>query len=75
MPFVTPTELPRGPSSQFSPQQGRFEQGRKLARGVMQAVPHVQSFAAYIANCVAVGDLLEAKKAGIRLLEFDPSLQ
>lgn len=55
--------------------EGRFEQGRELAKEIMQLVPHVQSFAAYIANCVAVGDLLEARKAGIRLLEFDPSFR
>jgi adenylate cyclase len=55
--------------------QGRFEEGRALAKEIMQLVPHIQSFAAYIANCVALGDVVEAKNAAVRLLDFDPSFR
>jgi adenylate cyclase len=55
--------------------QGRFEEGRVLAKEIMQLVPHIQSFAAYIANCVALGDVVEAKNAAMRLLDFDPSFR
>jgi adenylate cyclase len=55
--------------------QGRFEEGRELASEAIQLRPHIQPFASYIANSVALGDLPEAKEAARRLLEFDPSFR
>lgn len=54
---------------------GALRAGARACKGNHAACPACSVFAAYIANCVAVGDLLEAKKAGIRLLEFDPSFR
>ncbi|MEH2560555.1 adenylate/guanylate cyclase domain-containing protein [Bradyrhizobium sp. AZCC 2289] len=55
--------------------QGRFEEGRELAREAIQIRPHLQPFASYIVNSVALGDLPEAREAARRLLEFDPSFR
>ncbi|WMT73331.1 adenylate/guanylate cyclase domain-containing protein [Bradyrhizobium sp. Ash2021] len=55
--------------------QGRFEEGRELAREAIQTRPHLQPFASYIVNSVALGDLPEAREAARRLLEFDPSFR
>jgi hypothetical protein len=55
--------------------QGRFEEGRELAREAIQIRPHLQPFASYIVNSVALGDLPEARDAARRLLEFDPSFR
>jgi TolB-like protein/class 3 adenylate cyclase/Tfp pilus assembly protein PilF len=55
--------------------QGRFEEGRELAREAIQIRPHIQPFASYIANSVGLGDLPEAREAARRLLEFDPSFR
>ena len=55
--------------------QGRFEEGRELAREAIQIRPHFQPFASYIVNSVALGDLPEAREAARRLLEFDPSFR
>jgi len=52
--------------------QGRFEEGRELAREAIQVGRHLQPFASYIVNSVALGDLSEANDAARRLLEFDP---
>ncbi|WP_200948591.1 MULTISPECIES: CadC-family transcriptional regulator [unclassified Bradyrhizobium] len=55
--------------------QGRFEEGCELAKEAIQIRPHLQPFASYIVNSVALGDLPEARKAARRLLEFDPSFR
>lgn len=55
--------------------QGRFEEGRELAREAVQIRPHLQPFASYIVNSVALGDLPEAREAARRLLEFYPSFR
>lgn len=55
--------------------QGRFEEGRELAKEAIQLQPHLQPFASYIVSSVALGDLPEAKEAARRLLEFDPSFR
>jgi adenylate cyclase len=55
--------------------QGRFEEGRELAREAIQLRPHLQPFASYIVSSVALGDLVGAREAARRLLDFDPSFR
>jgi adenylate cyclase len=53
----------------------RYDEGRRIAREIMQLLPHHQSFGAYIANCVGAGDLSEARSAASLFLKFDPSFR
>jgi adenylate cyclase len=55
--------------------QGRFEEGRELAKEAIQLQPHLQPFASYIVSSVALGDLAAAREAARRLLDFDPSFR
>lgn len=55
--------------------QGRFEEGRELAKEALQIRQDLQPFASYIVNSVALGDLPEARETARRLLEFDPSFR
>jgi len=51
---------------------GRYDEGRRVAKEILQLFPHHQSFGTYIANCVGAGDLGEAKTAAAQFLKFDP---
>jgi adenylate cyclase len=51
---------------------GRYDEGRRVAKEILQIFPHHQSFATYIINCVGAGDLAEAKSAAAEFLKFDP---
>ncbi len=53
--------------------RGRYDEGRRIAKDIMQVLPHHQSFGAYIVNCVALGDISEANKAATQLLKSDPN--
>jgi len=55
--------------------QGRFKEGRVLAKEIMLLHPHLQSYASYIVNCVGAGDVTEAKKAAIQLMEVEPAFR
>ena len=53
----------------------RYEEGRTLAKEIMQLFPHQQSFVSYIVNCVGGGNLSEATNAAAELLKFDPAFR
>jgi adenylate cyclase len=52
---------------------GRYDEGRRVSKEILQLFPHHQSFATYIANCVGAGDLGEARSATMQFLKFDTS--
>ena len=53
----------------------RYDEGRLIAKEIMQLFPHHMSFGAYIANCVGAGDLTEARSAAAEFLKFDPNFR
>ena len=50
----------------------QYEEGRRIAREILQVFPHHQSFATYIINSVGTGDIADAKSAAAEFLKFDP---
>jgi adenylate cyclase len=50
----------------------RYDEGRRIAKEIMELYPHHQSFGAYIVNCIGAGDIAEASSTASRLLEMDP---
>jgi adenylate cyclase len=53
----------------------RYDEGRLIAKEIMQLFPHHMSFGAYIVNCVGAGDLTEARSAAAEFLKFDPNFR
>jgi Tfp pilus assembly protein PilF len=54
--------------------QGRYDEGLALARRAT-VFPNVQGFGSLIANCVATGQMNEAKMAVAELVKLDPNLR
>lgn len=55
--------------------QGRYDQGRELARSAAAVFPYAQAFGSLIANCVADGKIDEAKGAATELRKLYPALR
>jgi TolB-like protein/class 3 adenylate cyclase len=55
--------------------QGRYEEGLALARSVATVYPNVQAFGSLLANCVAAGQIDEARVAAAELIKLDPDLR
>jgi TolB-like protein len=53
----------------------RYDEGRRVAKEILQVFPHHQSFATYIINCVGAGDLAEAKSTAMQFLKYDPAFR
>src|SRR4029078_160258 len=53
----------------------RYDEGRRIAKEIVQLLPHHQWFGSDIVNCVGAGDLAEAKRAAAQFLEFDPAFR
>ena len=49
-----------------------YDEGRRIAKEILEVFPHHQSFTTYIINCVGAGDLGEAESAAAQFLKFDP---
>ena len=55
--------------------EGRYDEGLALARSVATVYPNVQAFGSVIANCVAAGQIEEARVAMAELVKLDPALR
>jgi TolB-like protein/class 3 adenylate cyclase len=53
--------------------QGRYDEGLALAKSVASVHPHVQAFGSLLANCVATGQIEEARAAAAELVKLDPN--
>ena len=56
-------------------QSGRYDEGLALARSVATIVPDIQAFGSLIANCVAAGQIDEARRVAAELVRLDPNLR
>jgi TolB-like protein/class 3 adenylate cyclase len=54
--------------------EGRYDEGLALARSVAAVYPNGQAFGSLIANCVAAGQMDEARVAMAELVKLDPTL-
>jgi adenylate cyclase len=55
--------------------QGRYDEGLALARSAATVFPNVQGYGSLIANCVAVGQIDDARIAVAELVKLDPALR
>jgi TolB-like protein/class 3 adenylate cyclase len=55
--------------------QGRYDEGLALARSVATVHPNVQAFGSLLVNCIATGQIEEARAAAAELMKLDPNLR